>query len=164
MLFEEERFQIGFKGGETWGIMQRFGDGLQVLCMRKHTFHICWVWCVEQSWDQHLQNAENGKVDRQREDQRSKQEQMNLCYDSTGWKSCTQSELRLATNAEIWAKALHGLALVCQGQDELHCFVLAASDPAYFLGDLPAKNCSSPTLSEWKMKPASLLHQQLGGA
>ena len=36
------------------------------------------------------------KVDRLREDQRSKQEQMNLCYDSTGWKSCTQSELGLA--------------------------------------------------------------------
>ena len=64
---------------------------------------------------------------------------MNLCYDSTGWKSCTQSKLGLATNAEIWAKALHDLGLVCQEQDELHCFVLSASDPAYFSGDLPAK-------------------------
>ena len=24
--FEEGRFQIGFEGGETWGIMQRFGE------------------------------------------------------------------------------------------------------------------------------------------
>ena len=51
--------------------------------------------------DQRLQNAESGKVDRLRKDQRSKQEQINLRYDSTGWKSCTQSELGLATNAEI---------------------------------------------------------------
>ena len=36
-----------------------------------------------------------------RENHISKQEQMNLCYDSTEWKSCTQSELGLATNAEI---------------------------------------------------------------
>ena len=144
---------------EVWGGNSRS----QVLCMRKHAFHICWVWCVEQSWDQRLQNAESGKVDRQREDQRSKQEQMNLCYDSTGWKSCTQSELGLATNAEIWAKALHGLALVCREQDELHCFVLFASDPAYFPGDLLAKSCSSLTLTERKMKSASLLHQQLSG-
>ena len=43
--------------------------------------------------------------------------------------------------------------------DELHCFVLSASDPVYFPGDLLAKSCSSPTLTEWKMKPASLLHQ-----
>ena len=27
MLFEEERFQIGFEGGETWSITQRFGGG-----------------------------------------------------------------------------------------------------------------------------------------
>ena len=28
MIFEEERFQIGFEGGETWGITQRFGEGI----------------------------------------------------------------------------------------------------------------------------------------
>ena len=28
MLFEEERFQIGFEGGETCGITQRFGEGI----------------------------------------------------------------------------------------------------------------------------------------
>ena len=27
MLFEEERFQIGFEGGKTWNITQRFGEG-----------------------------------------------------------------------------------------------------------------------------------------
>ena len=73
---------------EVWGGNSRS----LVLCMRKHAFHTCWVWCVEQSWDQRLQNAESGKVDIQREVQISKQEQMNLCYDSTGWKSCTQSD------------------------------------------------------------------------
>ena len=30
MLFEEECFQIGFEGGETWGITQRFGRKFQV--------------------------------------------------------------------------------------------------------------------------------------
>ena len=74
---------------EVWGGNSRS----QVLCMRKHAFRTCWVWRVEQSWDQRLQNAESGKVDRQREDQTSKQEQMNLCHDSTGWKSCTQSDI-----------------------------------------------------------------------
>ena len=28
MLFEEGRFQIGFEGGETWGITQMFGEGI----------------------------------------------------------------------------------------------------------------------------------------
>ena len=27
MLFKEKRFQIGFEGGETWGITQGFGEG-----------------------------------------------------------------------------------------------------------------------------------------
>ena len=58
-------------------------------------------------WNSHetsvcrTQRAGRLTTDRLREDQISKQEQMNLCYDSTGWKSCPQSELGLATNAEI---------------------------------------------------------------
>ena len=47
---------------EVWGGNSRS----QVLCMRKHAFHTCWVWGMEQSWDQHLQNAESGKVDREK--------------------------------------------------------------------------------------------------
>ena len=37
----------------------------------------------DHSTERSLQNAESGKIDRQREDEISKQEQMNLCYDST---------------------------------------------------------------------------------
>ena len=94
MLFEEERFQIGFEGGETWGITQRFGEGIS-----GHRFSIL----VEfDAWNSHETSVcRMQRVGQLIEDQISKQEQMNLCYDSTGWKSCAQSELGLATNAEI---------------------------------------------------------------
>ena len=157
MLFEDERFQIGFEGGKTWSIRQRFGEGIpgHRSCVWESTLSIL----VEfDAWSSH---ETSGKVDRKREDQTSRQVKMNPCYDSTGLKSSTQSELGLATSGKIWENVLHGLALICQGQDELHCFVLSAGCPACFRGDPPAKSCSSPTLTERRMKSASSSHQQM---
>ena len=69
-----------------------------------------------------------------------------------------------AISGRLWAKALHRIALVCKGQDELRSFLLAAGDPACFREDPPAKSSNSPALTEQKMKPAFSLHQQISGA
>ena len=37
----------------------------------RFNFCTCWVWCVQQSWDLRLRNAESRKADRQKEDHAS---------------------------------------------------------------------------------------------
>ena len=94
MLFEERLFQNGFEGGKTWSFVERFWERIpgHWSYVSESTLSILVELDVCNSYETSVcRTQRGGKVDRQRKDQTSRQEHMNLCFDSTGWKYCTKS-------------------------------------------------------------------------
>ena len=90
----------------------------------------------------------------------NRQEQLYLCYDR---KEIVYAIRPLNQRRDL-IDDFACLALVCQGQDELHCFVSTGDQPVFRETRQQRVAASRPALTQRKMKPASSSHQQIGGA
>ena len=102
-----------------------------------HTFHIIVEFDAWNSNETRVCGTERaGRLIERRSD--SRLEHMNLCYDSTGLKSCTQYSAKDKTRCII-------------------LYTLLAIQPVF--GETHwQQSCSSPAMTERKMKPASSSH------